>query len=138
MISVTGITDRYILQPTLLKKHKETLDWLSASLLWKSEAVIFQKMLDDYGKHFSSMDNKKKLDHFQNLLIYYKGEEIESIRKQLREHESRLAQMLESENEMDTQYYKEHEALMDQVITFSTRFTTFRKEFLEFIQTRTE
>lgn len=37
MISVTSVTDNYILQPTLLNKHKKTLEWLSTAVLWKSE-----------------------------------------------------------------------------------------------------
>lgn len=46
MVSVTSTTDNYILQPGLLSKHRQTLDWLSSAVLWKKELALFQKLLD--------------------------------------------------------------------------------------------
>lgn len=135
MISVTGITGKYILQPQLLEKHAEALQWLSASMLWKSEVTVFQKILDERAPLLSAKEDKKRIDHFQNLILYYKGEVIDSIRKKIRDHETRLARMLEAENESDTQYYKEHHTIMDEASTFSTVFSQFRNEFLNFIET---
>lgn len=132
MISVTGITGKYILQPQLLEKHAEALQWLSTSMLWKSEVTVFQKILDERAP---LLEDKKRIDHFQNLILYYKGEVIDSIRKKIRDHETRLARMLEAENESDTQYYKEHHTIMDEASTFSTVFLQFRNEFLNFIET---
>src|SRR5690349_12655805 len=90
MISVTAVTDKYILQPTLIAKHKETLDWLSAAVLWKRELAFFQKLLDKYGPLFTSPENKKQLGHFQNLIIYYNGELVNALTSQLRHHEKKL------------------------------------------------
>lgn len=80
MISVTSVTKDYILQPTLLEKHRKTLAWLSSTLLWKRECNFFQKLLDQYGSKFTAIEDKK-LDHFQNLIIYYNGEVIDEFRK---------------------------------------------------------
>jgi hypothetical protein len=135
MISVTGTTGKYILQPQLLEKHSEALRWLSASMLWKSEVIVFQKILDERAPLFDNTESKKKIDHFQNLIIYYKGEVIDALRKKIRDHEIRLAQMLELENESDTQYYREHQAIMDEASTFSKVFTEFRNDFLHFMET---
>lgn len=135
MISITGITRKYIIQPALLEKHAEAIKWLSASVLWKSEVVFFQKILDERAPLFHSMDEKKGAGHFQNLILYYKGEVIDSLRKKLRDHEARLARMLESKNESDTQYFKEHEAIMNEASTFSNVFMQFRNDFLRFMET---
>jgi hypothetical protein len=135
MISVTGITGNYILQPELIEKHTTTINWLSASVLWKSELRTFQKILDERAPRFTSIDNKKKIDHFQNLITYYSGEVVDSLRKKLRDHETHLATMLESKDEANVQYYKEHANIVDEVTTFSESFKEFRKEFFEFIQT---
>jgi len=132
MISVTGTTGNYILQPILIEKHSETIDWLSSSILWKSELNAFQKILDDRTSWITSIEGKKSLDHFQNLIIYYKGEVVDDLRKKLRDHESKLAKMLESKDETDTQYYKEHDGIMDQLEIFSNIFKQFRTEFFEF------
>lgn len=134
MISVTGVTGNYILQPELLQKHSETITWLSTSVLWKSEVNAFQKILDERAPLLRTEEQKKKVDHFQNLIIYYKNEVIDNLRRLLREHESRLATMLESKNESDIQYFKEHDGIMDKLQTFSDLFRQFRAELLQFAQ----
>lgn len=134
MISVTGSSGDYILQPVLFEKHSETVDWLSSTMLWKSELNTFQKILDERASLIKSIDGKKSIDHFQNLVIYYNGELIDGMRKKLRDHETRLAHMLESKNESDTHYYKEHQSIMDELEFFSAHFKQFRAEFFEFMR----
>jgi hypothetical protein len=48
MISVLGTTNKYILQPSLMEMHHQSLEWLSYSVLWKRELHFFQKLLDLY------------------------------------------------------------------------------------------
>jgi hypothetical protein len=136
MVSITGITGNYVLQPVLLEKHRKTLDWLSSSILWKSELAFFQKTLDERASSFTAVADKKQIDHFQNLIIYYNGELIDEFRKTLREHESHLADMLAHKDEANTVYFKEHDTIMDQLESFSKVFTEFRTEFLDFIKTK--
>ncbi|HTE30819.1 MAG TPA: hypothetical protein VK666_10630 [Chryseolinea sp.] len=135
MISVTGTTGNYILQPVLFAKHSETIDWLSSTVLWKSELNAFQTILDERAPSIKSIDGKKSIDHYQNLVIYYNGELIDTMRKKLRDHETSLAHMLESKNESDTHYYKEHQGIMDELESFSVHFKQFRAEFFEFMRT---
>jgi hypothetical protein len=134
MISVIGATGKYIVQPELIEKHIKTLNGLSSCMLWKSEIRAFQKVLDQSSQRVTATDDKKKVDHFQNLILYYGGEVIDGLRKKLRDHENRLAKMLESENESDIQYYKEHDAIMDELDTFSNQFKQFRGELIEFVE----
>jgi hypothetical protein len=134
MISVTSITDSYILQPTLLAKHHRTLGWLSAAVLWKRELSFFQKLLDQYAPKFSALDDKKKIDHFQNLIIYYKCELIDALTSRLRQHEKKLAEMFETKDETKVDYFKEHEDLMGELESFSTQFTQNKEELFAFIE----
>lgn len=134
MISVTGSSGNYILQPELIEKHTKTIEWLSASVLWKSELGAFQKILDERSPRLTSLDDKKKIDHFQSLITYYRGEVIDSLRKKLREHETTLANMLETRDETNVKYFGEHRAIMDEASAFSKAFHDFREEFFEFIQ----
>lgn len=134
MISVTGVTNNYILQPALLEKHATTLNWLSSTLPWKSELTAFQKMLDERAHLFPAVEDKKKIDHFQNLIIYYNGEVIIGLRKKLLDHESRLATMLETKDELDTQYFKEHDSVMDELETFAKSFSDLKTDFITFLQ----
>lgn len=134
MISVTSVTGEYILQPSLLEKHRRTLEWLSSTLLWKREFIFFQKLLDQQSVKFSSVDDKKKVDHFQNLIIYYNGEVIDGLRKKLREHESKLADVLQTKNELKTEYFKEHDAIMQELESFQIRFVEYKEGLFEFIE----
>lgn len=134
MISVTSVTDNYILQPTLLAKHRTTLDWLSAAILWKRELAFFQKLLDQHASKFSSADDKKKMDHFQSIVTYYKGELIDALSTKLRLHEKRLAEMLETKDESRTEYFKEHDALMNELESCNTQLAQYKEELFDFIE----
>lgn len=134
MISVTSVTDKYILQPTLLSKHNKTLEWLSMTVLWKRELAFFQKLLDQYASKFSTTEDKMKIDHFQNLIIYYRGELIDSFSTRLRLHEKKLAEMLESRDETKTEYFKEHDGLMNELEALNTQFVQYKEELFEFIE----
>ena len=113
MISVTGATNNYSLQPALLEKHSRTLSWLSATMHWKSELRFYQKMLNDLRPSMISVEVKAEVDDLENQVLYFLLEGIEELRRKLRHHESMLAKMLEARAEWDTQYYKEHGALME-------------------------
>src|SRR5215204_3114206 len=112
MISITGVTNNYSLQPALLNKHSSTISWLSTTMHWKSELAFFQKALDELTLSVSPVESRKQIEHFQNQISFFTLEAIEELRKKLRNHESRLAKMLEAKSEWDTQYFKEHDALM--------------------------
>ena len=134
MISVTSITGDYILQPSLLEKHRKTLDWLSATILWERECNFFQKLLDQYAIKRTEQDEKKKVGHFQSVIIYYRDELIIDLRKKLRDHENCLADMLKTKDELKTQYFKEHDATMIELEAFNASFAEFKNELFAFIE----
>lgn len=134
MISVTSVTDRYILQPSVISKHKKSLEWLSATVLWKRELAFFQKLLDQFSSNFTSAEDKKTISHFQSLITYYNAEVIDAFATRLRLHEKRLAEMLEARDESNTVYYKEHESLMAELENLNVQFTEYKEEFFAFIE----
>lgn len=122
MNSATGMINHSVLQATLLEKHANTLAWLSATVLWKSELAFFQKQIDRLSALRLTIYDRRDVDYFQNLLLFYSVELIEDMRRKLRSHESKLARMLETNSEWETQYYKEHGALMEEAGELSQRF----------------
>lgn len=118
MISVTGVTSNFSLQPALLEKHSKTLSWLSATIHWKGELAFFQKMIKEVRPKVN-MPQAAEIDKLENEILYFTDEAIEELRRKLRNHESRLAKMLEGRTEWDIQYYKEHDALMESASTLS-------------------
>jgi hypothetical protein len=135
MISPSSVTSDYILQDALLLKHKKTLDWLSTTLLMKKELFFFQDLLDKHAPRFTAVNDKKKVDHFQNLILYYRDELIDSISSKLRIHERKLADMLEFKDETSISYFKEHDTLMDEMESAYHQFMTYKKELFEFVGT---
>ncbi len=134
MISVLSTTSKYILQPSLLDMHRQSLAWLSASALWKRELAFFQKLLDTHSPRFSAEEDKQKISHFQNLIIYYNGEVVDGLRKKLRDHESQLAHSLQKENEADTRYYNDHRGLMEEAASLEHSFSDLKHELFTFIE----
>jgi hypothetical protein len=119
MISVTGVTNKYAPQPALLEKHSRTLSWLSLTMHWKRELVFFQKILAEIKPTVETPEVRKEIEDLENRILFFTMEGIEELRRSLRNHESRLAKMLEAKTEWDVEYYKEHEALMESAAKLS-------------------
>ena len=134
MISVLSSTGKYILEPSLMDMHHGSLEWLSASVLWKQEVAFFQKLLDSYASKGTSADEKKKISHFQNVITYYGGELIDTLRKKIKTHEHKLADMLQALKGSDKEYYEEHGELMEELSAFMKTFNSFKSEFFAFIE----
>jgi hypothetical protein len=134
MISVTSVTDKYILQPSLMNKHRKSLEWLSSVLLWKRELMFFQKLLDLYASKFTSVEAKKRISHFQNFIIYYGHELIPAFASRIRVHEMELAEMLQSRDESNTEYYKNHENFMNELEALEAQFLENKEQFFAFIE----
>lgn len=133
MVSITGVTNKYILQPSLVEKHRKTLEVLAETIIWKVELKVMQKVLENVSLAASQVDDKKKMGHFQNLIMYYSGEVVIEIRKKMRAHEDKLAKMLEINAEWDIEYFKEHDVLMGDAEAVRTRLAEIKTELLVWI-----
>ena len=127
-------TGNFVLQPSLIGMHRESVVWLSATDLWKRELNFFQKLLDQHAPKVNSVESKKEIDHYQNLITYYDGELVDVLHKKLRKHESRLAKMLQEPKESDIEYFNEHNGIMDEASSFQRVFTEFKHGFFAFIE----
>lgn len=134
MVAVISLTDKYILQPALLDKHRQTLEWLSAAALWKKELTFFQKLLDQYSLQEFDYERHKKIGHFQSMITYYNAEIIGSLTSYLRLHEKKLAQMLASKGATKTEYFKEHDDLMRDAEAISIQFIQNKEDLLAFFE----
>lgn len=117
MSTLTELTNHSV-QP-VLEKHSTTLKWLSATIHWKSELAFFQKTLKKQKRTDLPTDVRHEFDYFDNQFVYLTEEAIEDLRKKLRNQESKLAKMFETKSEWDTQYYKEHDSLMEDATKLS-------------------
>ncbi|MCU0358342.1 MAG: hypothetical protein MUE95_12250 [Cyclobacteriaceae bacterium] len=134
METIATPTEKVTLQPSLIGMHRESLEWLSATALWKRELVFFQNLLDQHAPKVNTVEFKKEIDHYQNLITYYDGELVDVLHKKLRKHESRLAAILQEPKESDVEYYTEHNGLMEEASAFQKVFTEFKHGFFTFIE----
>jgi hypothetical protein len=133
MISVLSTTGKYLLQPSLMERHHSSLEWLSTTVLWKQEVAFFQKLLDQHALKATSLDDKKRVSHFQNVITYYGGELIDTLRKKIKGHEHKLADRLQELKTTDAEYYQEHGELMEELSAFMKTFNSFKSDFFSFI-----
>lgn len=127
--------DNHLLEEGLEVLHHESQHWSSEIKLWKIELSFFQKLLDKNSQKFTSIDEKKRMSHFQNLIIYYDGEVLDRFVQNIRKHEQYLAnEMAESGKLDDAKYRKIHREVGSHVASFRVEFNVYKNGFFDFIE----
>lgn len=134
METLTNSAEKLGLQSNLMGMHRESTEWLSATELWKRELNFYQSLLDRHATKTDSVEFKKQVDHFQNLITYYNGELVDLLHKKIRKHNKQLNQLITEDNESDFETLHNHDTIMDEASSFQKVFTGFKHEFFEFIE----
>ncbi|MDN5201795.1 hypothetical protein QQ008_10490 [Fulvivirgaceae bacterium BMA10] len=114
--------------------HYSSKQWLFNIDFWRQELNFFQNLLDTQAKHVTTVDQKKQIDHFQNLIIYYQGELLDEFHQKVRRHEKRLKNLLiNNESPTDLSYRENHNLLFDQIISFDNQFKKYKLELYSFM-----
>lgn len=123
-----------MLQVNIEDMHRQTLDWLSTTLLWSRETSFFQKLVNTYSPKFTSGDDKKRVGELQKFISLYSSDLVENFRQLLRHHENKLADLYKERKEADTLYLEEHKNLMNELAAFSERYHKFRNELFSMVE----
>ena len=67
MENLNGTESEYLLQSSVEDLHQVSTYWLSEIEFYKTELNFFQDLLDKHCPKINSPEDKKQLDHFQNL-----------------------------------------------------------------------
>lgn len=124
----------FMLQVNIEDLHRQTLDWLSTTLLWSREASFFQKLVNAYGPKFTSDDDKKRIEGLQKFISLYSTDLVENFRQLLRHHENKLATMYKERKEADAAYIEEHKNLIVELSAFNERYHKFKNELYSMIE----
>ncbi len=125
----------YLLEIGIEELHKESNVWISRIELWKRELNFFQKLLDAYSMKFSDMEDKKEVDHFQNLIIYYNGELLDEYKQSTRRHEKHLANMFSTGDTLNEIIYRNsHRELKEKVDSFDETFRKYKQDFFNLME----
>ena len=135
MKSLMQPNGEFLLEQSLEDLHAASTNWLSELEFWEVELAFFQKLLDNHSQKFKTADEKKKMSHFQNLIIYYGGEIIDQLKQQIRRHEKQLAVELALKNKLnEIDYRKNHVEISEEIRSFKAEYMIHKREFFEFIE----
>ncbi len=135
MNSIEQSKTDFLLQRTVEDLNESSRQWMEDIDFWKIELDFFQKLLDDQVAKMHSKEQKKQLDHFQNLIIYYSGELLDQFEQSARRHAKLMATLVESNNGVeDTNYRSKHIDLADKIDSFAYQFRQYKKDLYQFLE----
>ncbi|GAA4295654.1 hypothetical protein [Nibribacter koreensis] len=127
MGTLTSTSGHLLLSISLQDLHQESVCWLQDIAFWKTETAFFQKLLERVNTRVQNLEAKKRIDHFQNLLLYFRGELLDQYRHDIREHEFYLMQLIQNRAQVEEQLYREvHQGFQNQIRAFEADFKQFR------------
>ncbi|MCX2738996.1 hypothetical protein [Pontibacter anaerobius] len=133
MKSLSPVNTNYLLEVSLEQLHSESTTWLSQIDFWRVELGFFQRLLERVAARMPTEEDKKRIDHFQNLIFYFKGELLDELRHNVREHEQYLGYQLDQRAPFNEQIYrqvhKKYEAKMD---AFERDYRDYKRDLYRF------
>jgi len=125
----------YLLQRTVEDLHESSRQWMEDIDFWKIELDFFQKLLDDQVAKMHSTEQKQQLDHFQNLIIYYRGELLDQFEQSARRHAKVMGALVASSNgREDGTARNKHVELADKIDSFAHQFRQYKKDLYVFLE----
>jgi hypothetical protein len=70
MNRLSAPNNNFLLEVSMEDLHKDIARWLSEIEFWRVELHFFQKVLEKIAVKKPSVEDKMKIDHFQNIIIY--------------------------------------------------------------------
>jgi hypothetical protein len=135
MKNLSPATSNYLLEVSLEDLHQESRTWLSEIEFWKIELSFYQKLLEKVAVKLTNVEEKKKTDHFQNLIIYFQGELLDQYEHDIREHEKYLNNMVQEKIPLNEQLYREvHKNFEHQIKSFGFDLKQFKKDLFAFAE----
>lgn len=132
MEKIASPSEEFLLEKGLEILHKESQAWASDIAFWKDELKFFQKLLEFDAPRAKKLEDKQKLERFQNLIIYYSGELLDEFNKKVRQHEEKLSSFQGSQKSDDTTYLAEHGELSSHLNSFRQEFRMYKKELFDY------
>ena len=122
-----------LLEISLEDLHRNTIDWIQSIDFWRFELGFAQKLVDQVNARTRTVDDKKRIDHFQNLIIYYRSQLLPELEEDLVRHEGYLKQLIQDRVHYNDQMYRDvHKKFEDQVTSFDQNFRAFKRDLYHF------
>jgi len=120
----------------LSERHKKTCEWLAAVMRWRRELTSLQRILDFcLSRHF---DFQSEMNDYQNVLLYYREELLDSILSRLHLHKDRILQLLAGPcRESPSTYFTEHEQILNEADALGQQIRGYCGEIYDLIRRAT-
>lgn len=123
------------LEQNLENLYQNSLEWHLEVNLWKQELNFFQKLIDCNVSKFTTTEQKQRLAHFQNLIIYYNGELLDQFRQQTRRCSKYLARHIEEGSEFNfDEYQQKFGGLNSHLSAFASEFRKYKTDFFQLME----
>lgn len=123
------------LEQSLENLYQNSLEWHLEVDLWKQELKFFQKLIDCNVAKFTTKEQKQRLAHFQNLIIYYNGELLDQFRQKTRRCSKYLAKHIEERSEFNfDEYQQKFGGLSNHLSAFASEFRKYKKDFFQLME----
>ena len=123
----------FLLEVSMEDLHKDVATWLSDIHFWRVELSFFQKLVEKIAIKTTSIEDKQRVSHFQNLIIYYQGEVLDQLKHGVHAHEVYLKSLLEKDDTVNDQSYREtHQKLAGQVQSFAHAMKFYKTDLFNF------
>ncbi|AKQ44766.1 hypothetical protein TH63_02625 [Rufibacter radiotolerans] len=125
---------KHLLEIGISDLHQESQTWLQEIEFWGFELNFYQKLLEKVTQK-ATADDKRHVDHFQQLIIYYQGELLPQFKKEVRKHEAYLQKLTQEKAPFDDQLYREvHLKHKQQIAAFSKDFSQYKGDLFRFAE----
>ncbi|GAB2530866.1 hypothetical protein [Rufibacter soli] len=128
------ISPNHLLEIGISDLHQESKAWLQDIAFWGFELNFYQRLLERITQQ-ATADDKRHLDHFQQLIIYFQGELLPQYRQGIRRHEAYLQRLVQDGLPVNDQLYREvHLKHKNQMAAFSKDFSEYKGDFFRFAE----
>ncbi|KYG82474.1 hypothetical protein [Roseivirga echinicomitans] len=136
MTNLKQSSGKYLLELGLEDLHHESKNWLSEIELWQVELSFFQKLLGNHAKDFKSIDDKKKIEQFQNFILFYSKELLLEVKNEVEGHEKSLASQLQSKTGRvnEATYRTNHHKIEEKIGGIRGQIHFKKTDFFKFIE----
>lgn len=123
------------MEQSLETLYHNSLEWQQEVGLWKQELHFFQRLLECNASRFTSIDQKQRASHFQNLIIYYNGELLDQFRQQTRRCAKYLGKHIEEQQDFNfDEYQQKFGGLNTHLSAFASEFRNYKKDFFRLME----
>ncbi len=124
----------YLLEASLEVLHHESIDWFSEIEFWRDEIEFYYSLFVEKTLISVPIDGKTKIDKIENELIKISADDLDDLKKEVKEHEHFLSRLLLTHRLDEQDYRAKHRQLTLRFMEFEYRLKDLKKDIFELVK----